>query len=119
MRVVNEDVPSTSEQQIKEVYEEIRAIKRDLYGNPNIREAGLFGRLDQLEDKFGDLIKTYNKEKVEKSALENLEMRVDELALNYQLSIVYLRGIIGGIATLTLMFLGAIITVIVHGFGGS
>lgn len=118
MRVVTESVPS-AEQQIKEVYEEIRGIKRDLYGNPNIREAGVFSRLDLLEDKFSDLIRTYTKERIEKSALENLEVRVDELALNYRLSILYLRGIAGAIGTLTFMFVGAVITIIVHGFGGN
>lgn len=108
---------NNTQKAIQDVYDEIRSIKRDLYGNPNVRAQGVFERLERLEGKFRELVSTYERERVEKSSLLQLESRVDELALNYKLAIVYLKGIAAATTTVAVTMVGAIVVAVLRIFG--
>lgn len=85
----------------------MRELKRDLYGNPQVRQKGVYDRLEKLEEDLHKLRTTYEMEKVEQGFYARLETEVDQLRLDYRLAIVYLRGIAAAVATITVTLVGA------------
>lgn len=93
-------------------------MKKDLYGNPQVRQKGVYDRLEQLEENLHTLRTTYETEKVEAGALGKLEDRMDMLDLNYRIAIVYLKGIAGAVGTITVALLVAAVVGILRVFAG-
>lgn len=96
--------------QLDELRREVRELKKELYGDPNIRREGIFERLEALEDALGDLSAAYVRDVVVK--------RIDELDLKYQLALVYLKGIAAGMGTLFVAVLIAGIIGAIRFLGG-
>lgn len=95
------------ERDIEECLKEIRALKRDLYGDVRTRQKGVFDRLEHLEEKLQELRGRYEVEKVEKGHFEAMERRLEELSLNYRVTLIYLKSIAWGGGTVLVTMLGA------------
>lgn len=106
------------QRELEECLREIRALKRDIYGDPQTRQKGAFERLDHLEDKLQDLRSTYEREKVGLDHFNTLEARLDQLSLDYRIAIVYLRGIAGAVGTIAVGLLAAIVVSILRAVNG-
>lgn len=104
--------------QLDAITKEIREIRRDLYGNPQIKQAGVFDRLERLEDRLSDLRTTYEKEKIEQGYVAGLETRLDDLALKYATALIYLKGIAGGVAAIVVPLFIAAVLFAFRFFGG-
>lgn len=95
--------------QLEELHKDLREVKRDLYGNPQVRQQGVFDRLEGLEERLGDLKLTYERERVEQSLLDRLEGDVEQMKLDYRVMLVYLRGIAGAVAAVFVAVVSAIV----------
>ncbi len=109
---------SSTARQLEEIQREVRELRRDLYGNPQIRQKGVFDRLEHLEERLADLRAQYERERVEQGYLDRLESELDQLRLDYRLAIVYLRGIAAAVATITVTLIGAAVVGALRLFGG-
>lgn len=92
---------------LEEVRKEVKELKRDLYGNPQVRQKGVFDRLESLEEKLTDMRSQYERERVEQESFNRLETELDQLSLNYRVAIVYLRGIAAAVGTITVTLIAA------------
>ncbi len=98
---------------------EIREIRRDLYGNPQVRQKGVYDRLEKLEEDLHNLRSTYEREKVEQGFYARLEAEVDQLRFDYRLTILYLRGIAAAVGTITVTLVAAALVAVFRFLGGS
>ncbi len=103
---------------LADLQKEVREIRRDLYGNPQVRQKGVYDRLETLEENLQNLRTQYEAERVETGALGKLEDRMDMLDLNYRIAIVYLKGIAGAVGTITVALLVASVVGILRVFAG-
>lgn len=99
---------------IEECRDEIREIRRELYGNPQLRQKGVYERLDVLEDHVGSL----EKAKVENVRLERIETNVDDLKTDYRIALVYLKGIAWGGGAIMIPVIGAGLLALFRYLGG-
>lgn len=95
--------------QLDELQKEIRALQRDLYGNPQVRQEGVFDRLSNLEKKAEEMRLTYETQRVEKEKFNLVETAVDQLVLDFKVMMVYLRGLAAGFSILFTIIAGALI----------
>lgn len=103
---------------IDECRDEIRKLKRDLYGNPQVKERGVFDRLGQLEERLADLKSQYQLERVEKGYFGRLEEDINQLQVDYKVMIWLIRAIAGGVGTIIITLIVAAIIGIVKIVGG-
>ncbi len=105
---------------IEELRREIKALQKDFYGNPQIRQAGVHDRLVDLEERLDNLRTTYDQEKIELTYVNGLEARLDGLDLKLATTFVYLKGIAGGIAAIVfpLIIAGILFAFRILGGGG-
>lgn len=90
---------------IEEISRKIRELERDLYGSPQIKGQGVFERLDGLREELDALRSTYERERIESGALGIIEERIDKLAIDYRVMLVYLKAIAGAAGSLLVMAL--------------
>jgi hypothetical protein len=98
--------------------QEIKDLRRDLYGDPNTRQQGVYTRLDHLDEYLADLRRVVEREKVDHSVFQAMEEKLDQLTLDYRLAIVYLRGIAATTATITVTLIGAAVVGALRFLGG-
>lgn len=104
---------------ITELREEIKALKRDLYGNPVAHQRGLFERIDDLEETLRKLEYAYEAERTEKGTLAKMEDDLSQLKLDYRIVVLYIKGVIGGVATLvTAILIASIVGLLKYLSGG-
>lgn len=105
-------------QKLQELYRDVRELRRDLYGNPNIREPGIFERLDRIEERHEELLRRYEREMVEKSYLAKIEEELAQLKLDSRVLMVLLKAAVGGVGTILITLVGAIAVGVLR-FGAS
>lgn len=117
--------PGSVEQRLEEHTREIRALQRDLYGDPRTRQESIFDRLSGLEESADELRRTYEAEKLEAGKLtaiqeEQSKLRADYTALATQFAVmlVYLKGIAGGVATIFVAVMVAAVIGTIRYFAG-
>lgn len=115
---MSEPNSGATEKLIREMTQEIKDLRRDLYGDPNTRQQGVYTRLDHLDECLTNLKRVVDREKVDSSVFEALEEKLDQLALDYRLAIVYLRGIAATTATITITLIGAAVAFAFRFLGG-
>lgn len=104
---------------IREMNQEVEFLKRDLYGDPNTRQKGVYTRLDSLDECLTKLKRVVEREKVDRDVFAVMEEKLDQLTLDYRLAIVYLRGIAATTATITITLIGAAVVGALRFLGGS
>lgn len=109
---------SNVERQIAEACKDIKQLRRDLYGDPQIRQKGVFDRLERLEERLSELRAQYERERVEGGTLSRIEDELDQLRLDYKIAIVYLKGLAGGVGTILVALLVAAVVGILRYFTG-
>lgn len=110
--------PNEIAHQIAEACKEIKQLRRDLYGDPQIRQKGVFDRIERLEERLSDLQARYERERVESGALARIEDELDQLRLDYKIAIVYLKGLAGGVGTILVAVIVAVVVGILRYFTG-
>ncbi len=115
---MNATPPYDTGAQIDELRKELKALQRYLYGDPQIRQKGVFDRLEGLEERLHELRTTYEREKIEQSYVTGLEARLDALDLKYATAIIYLKGIAGGVGAIIVPLFIAVVLYALRIFGG-
>ncbi len=117
--------PGSVEQRLEEHQREIRALQRDLYGDPRTRQESIFDRLTGLEASADELRRAYDAEKVEAGKLaaiqeEQGKLRADyaALATQFAVTLVYLKGIAGGVGTIFVAVMVAAVVGAIRYFAG-
>jgi hypothetical protein len=101
--------PENFSRQIDEVQKEIRELRSSVYGDPQLRQKGLFDRLESLEVRVAELKYTYERERIEEGLLARLEAKTVKLELDYQVTLVYLKGIAGTVGAIFVAVVTALI----------
>ncbi len=118
------------ETQINVLREEIRNLRKAIYGNPDFRQPGVVDRLEKLEQRLDDLRYTYEKEKVEQEVLDRLKGDIEnvrhevQVARNeitgtrtdYRIAILYIKGIAAALTMILVALIGAIIVGLIRYF---
>jgi hypothetical protein len=99
---------------IEECLKEIRSLKRDLYGDPQIRQKGVFDRLEALEERLADLRSQYERERMEQGYYDRIETDIGQLQIDYRIALVYLKGIAGAVGAITVAFFAAVVVGVVR-----
>jgi hypothetical protein len=99
---------------IEECRNEIREVRRELYGNAQLRQKGVFERLDNLEENVSSL----ERAKVESAYLERIENDLSSLKVDYRIAIVYLKGIAWGGGAVLVPLVGAGLLALFRYLGG-
>lgn len=107
-----------TEELIREMTQEIKDLRRDIYGDPNTRQKGVYTRLDRIDECLANLKRVVDREKVDQSVFQAMEEKLDQLTLDYRLAIVYLRGIAATTATITVTLIGAAVVGALRFLGG-
>lgn len=102
-------MPENLSVQIEELQRELREVRRDLYGNPQVRQAGVFDRLEGIEQRVSELKLTYERERIEKDNFEQLESQVSQIMLDFKVMMIYIKGIVGGVSALFIALVSAIV----------
>lgn len=105
--------------EVEDCHKEIRALKRDLYGNPNVSEDGIFARLRNIEERLTSLRRTYEMELVEKVAFFNLKDELNQVKVDYKVTMVWVRGIAAGVGAIVVTLFGAAVVGILRFLGGA
>ena len=103
---------------LEELRREVKSLQRDLYGNPQIRQRGVFDRLEGLEEKLSELKATYEREKIEEGILGHLEADVAQLKLDYRVALVFLKGIGATTGAIFVTVMASIVVAIFRLWGG-
>ncbi len=106
-------------QKLEDLSREIREFRRDLYGDPQIRQKGVYDRLEALEERVSELRMQYEQQKVGEGFIQRLETEMDQLRLDYRLAIVYLRGIGAAVGAIVVTLLGAAVVAAFRFLGGA
>lgn len=88
---------------LEECRREIKELRRDLYGNPDLRQKGVYERLDILEKNVADL----ERAKVEAGYFERIEADIASLRMDYRITNVYLKAIVWGGGAVAVSLIGA------------
>lgn len=104
---------------IREMNQEVKSLRLALYGDSNIHQKGVYARIDHLEECLMSLQWVVEREKVSQSTFEALEEKLEKLSLNYQLTIVYLRGIAATLGTITVALIVAAVVGTLRFLGGA
>lgn len=99
---------------IEECRNEIREVRRELYGNAQLRQKGVFERLDSLEEK----VTTLQREQIESGFLKRIEDEISTLKVDYRIAIVYLKGIAWGGGAVLVPLVGAGLLALFRYLGG-
>ncbi len=106
-------------QKLEDLSREIREFRRDLYGDPQIRQKGVYDRLETLENHVTDLRTQYERQKIEEGFIQRVETEMAQLRLDYRLAIVYLRGIGAAVGAIVVTLLGAAVVAAFRFLGGA
>jgi hypothetical protein len=98
----------TSRQALDECRAEIRELKRDLYGNPNVKDQGVFSRLDHLEERFDEFGRTYEREAIERSAFGALDKKVGEMEVDIRIALMWSKAIAAGVGTIIVTLISGV-----------
>ena len=104
--------------QLDAIRKEIKELQKDLYGNPQIRQKGVFDRLEGLEERLSELKTTYEREKIEEGMLGHLEADVAQLKLDYRVALVFLKGIGATTGAIFVTVMASIVVAIFRLWGG-
>ncbi len=89
----------TTAQIVEAMRTDVRKLRTAFYGDPEMpRQKGAFDRLADLEEKLDELEDRLDKE--EPQLLQDLKRDVEKLKLDLTVILVYLKGIIGIVATI-------------------
>lgn len=113
------DTHSETLQLLEECRAEIRSLKRDLYGDTNIKQKGVFDRLEMLEERLSTLKFQYEKEKLAEGTLGKMQEELNQVKLDYRVAIVYLKGIAGAVATISVTIIVAAVIGLLRILAGS
>lgn len=104
--------------QLEEIQNDVRDLKRDLYGNPQIRQKGVFDRVESLEHRISELRSQYERERTEEGLLARMSSEVAELKMSYRETLIYLRGIGAAVGAIFLSIATAIVVGILRYWSG-
>jgi hypothetical protein len=75
--------------------------------------------LTDLERRLADAVATYERERMETGYFKRIEDELEQLKMDYKIAIVYLKGLAGGVGTITVGLLVAAVVGALRYFTGA